>query len=500
MRLVIAMMSHETNTFSTVPTPISRFSRGNTKPVPLEGYEIVGAYRNTGSAIGAFIELAEAEGAELILPLAAGAWPSGPVEDAAYKYMADRICGAIEDGCDGVLLQLHGAMVTKSHEDGEGALLARIRQIVPDIPMAISLDMHTNMYPAIVGNTDIIAGYQTYPHVDVFETGMRAGRAFFSMIKGTARPTMAWGNRPMLPHVMRQGSEDSPNREIQELARQMEADGALCASFFTGFPHADIRLAGSSAVVVTDGDMALAEDLCDQLLDLAWRERSAFVYKIEHLEDSLSRAAAMVEDGPIILLDHYDNAASGGSMDTMMVLKSILDAGLEDVAAFAISDPVAVQAMILAGIGNKITVDLGGRTDMPSIDRMGEPLTVTGTVRLISDGRFRNIGPMGKGVMNNMGPTVVLDTGKVEIIVISTQQEPNDFACFQSLGIDPLAKKYLMLKSRIHWRAGFKKIAKQVVDCAGVGVCTSDYGMLDFKNIRRPIYPLDEDFQPVSVE
>jgi microcystin degradation protein MlrC len=498
MRLVIAMMSHETNTFSTVPTPLSRFSRGNTKPVPLEGEEIIGAYRNTGTAIGAFIELAKAEGAEMVLPLAAGAWPSGPVEDAAYKYMTDRICGAVEDGCDGILLQLHGAMVTESHEDGEGALLARIRQIAPDIPMAISLDMHTNMYPAIVGNTDIIAGYQTYPHVDVYETGMRAGRAFLSMIKGEARPTMAWGNRPMLPHVMRQGSDDAPNREIQELAREMEGGGALCASFFTGFPHADIRLAGSSAVVVTDGDMRLAEDMRDRLLDLAWRERKKFVYEIEPLEQSLSRATAMEEDGPIILLDHYDNAASGGSMDTMTVLKGILDAGLDNVAAFAISDPAAVQTMIAAGIGAEVTVTLGGRTDMPSIDRVGEPLTVTGTVRLISDGRFRNIGPMARGVMNNMGPTVVLDTGKVEIIVISTQQEPNDFACFQSLGIDPLAKKYLMLKSRIHWRAGFKKIAKQVVDCAGVGVCTSDYSMLDFKNVRRPIYPLDEDLQPVS--
>lgn len=498
MRLVIAMMSHETNTFSTVPTPLARFSRGNTRPVPLEGEQVIQAYRDTGSAVGAFIELAEAEGAEMVLPLAAGAWPSGPVEDTAYQYMTDKICGAIEEGCDGILLQLHGAMVTESREDGEGALLARIREIAPDTPMAISLDMHTNMYPAIIENTDIVAGYQTYPHVDVHETGMRAGRAFFRMIKGEVKPVMAWGNRPMLPHVMRQGTDDFPNSEIQELARRMEADGALCASFFTGFPHADIRLAGSSAVVVTDGDRRLAEEMRDQLLDLAWRERASFVYQIEPLEESFARAEKMREDGPIVLLDHYDNAASGGSMDTMTVLKGILDAGLEDVAAFAICDPEAVQTMIAAGIGNPVTVDLGGKADMPAIGRVGEPLTVTGSVRLISDGRFRNIGPMGKGVMNNMGPTVVLDTGKVEIIVISSQQEPNDFACFQSLGIDPTAKRYLMLKSRIHWRAGFRKIAKQVVDCAGVGVCTSDYSMLDFKNLRRPIHPLDEDLQPVS--
>jgi microcystin degradation protein MlrC len=157
-----------------------------------------------------------------------------------------------------------------------------------------------------------------------------------------------------------------------------------------------------------------------------------------------------------------------------------------------------VTTMAKAGVGETVTLTLGGRTDMPSIGRMGEPLTVTGRVRLISDGRFRNIGPMSRGVLNDMGPTAVLDTGKVEIVVVSTQQEPNDYACFQSLGIDPTAKRYLMLKSRVHWRAGFKPIARQIVDCAGVGVCTSDYSMLDFKNVRRPIYPLDEDLQPTS--
>jgi microcystin degradation protein MlrC len=411
--------------------------------------------------------------------------------------MTDRICDAVAKGCDAILLHLHGAMVTESLEDGEGTLLARVRALAPNTPIGVALDMHTNLYPAIVDNADVVAGYQTYPHIDIYETGIRAARPIFAMLKGKARPTMAWGNRPMLPHVMRQGTDDFPNREIQALCKRMEAEGALSATFFTGFPHADIELAGSSAVVVTDGDQAKADALCKEILDLAWQNRAAFVYEIEPLEQSLARAQTMTE-GPIVLLDHYDNAASGGSMDSMTVLKGILEAGLEDVAAFAVCDPEAVQAMARAGVGSTVTLELGGRTDMPSIGRKGEPLTVTGRVRLLSDGRFRNLGPMNRGVLNDMGPTAVLDTGKVEIVVVSTQQEPNDYACFQSLGIDPTAKRYLMLKSRIHWRAGFKPIARQIVECAGVGVCTSDYSMLDFKNVRRPIYPLDEDLQPTS--
>lgn len=498
MRVVLAMMQHETNTFSTVPTPLARFSRGNAEPVPLEGQAAIDAFRGTGTALGAFIELCEAEGVEMVVPMAASAWPSGPVEDAAYAYMTDRICAAVADGCDAILLHLHGAMVTASLEDGEGALLARVRALAPDIPIGLALDMHTNLYPAMVENVDVLAGYQTYPHIDVYETGLRAARPILAMLKDKARPAMAWGNRPMLPHVMRQGTDDFPNSEIQALCAKMEADGrALCATFFTGFPHADIELAGSSAVVVTDGDRDKADALCREILDLAWKHRAAFVYEIEPLEQSLARAQDLT-DGPIVLLDHYDNAASGGSMDSMTVLKGILEAGLDNVAAFAVCDPDAVAAMAAAGVGATVTLPLGGRTDMPSIGRKGEPLTVTGRVRLLSDGRFRNIGPMSRGVLNDMGPTAVLDTGKVEIVVVSTQQEPNDYACFQSLGIDPTAKRYLMLKSRVHWRAGFKPIARTIIDCAGVGVCTSDYSMLDFRHVRRPIYPLDQDLQPTS--
>lgn len=500
MKLLIAMMQHETNTFSGVPTPLSRFARANPAGVPWEGAAGIANFRGTGSALGAWIEIAEQEGADLALALAGMAWPSGPVEDDAYAYMTDRICAAVEaERPDAILLHLHGAMVTESLEDGEGPLVARVRALAPSTPLGVALDMHTNMYPAIVENADVVAGYQTYPHVDVYETGRRTALPILAKLKGLRTPTMAWGNRPMLPHVMRQGTDDSPNREIQELARKMEAEGALCASFFTGFPHADIRLAGSSAVVVTDNDPEGAQRMVDELLDLAWRERRAFVYEIEPLERSFARAEALEVDGPVVLLDHYDNAASGGTQDTMTVLKGVLDSGLEDVAMFAVVDPEAVQQMIAAGIGNEVTVSLGGKLDMPSIGRVGEPLEVTGRVKLISDGRFRNVGPMGRGVMNAMGPTVVLDTGRVEIVVISTQQEPNDVACFQSLGIDPRAKRYLMLKSRIHWRAGFREIAAATVECAGVGVCTSDYSMLNFETVRRPIFPLDEDLQPVSV-
>lgn len=488
MRVVIAMMKHETNTFSPVPTPLERFARGF--PLPPRGREAYEAYKGTGSAMGAYIDLAEREGYEIVTPIAAQAWPSGPVEDAAYAAISDAICEAVSAGCDAVMLDLHGAMVTQSLEDGEGTLLERLRRIAPGIPIASALDMHTNLYPAIVENSTTLAGFQTYPHIDNYETGMRAGEPLIKLLKGEAQPTLAWGNQPMLPHVMRQGTDDFPNSDLQRRAREMEQGEAMAATLFTGFPHADIHNAGLSAVVVTDNDPELAARLRDELLDSAWDNREAWVYRIDPLEDSIARAKTMT-DGPVVLLDHYDNAASGGTMDTMTVLGAILDAGLEDVAAFAIHDPAAVETMIEAGIGATVTLPLGGKVDMPSIGRVGEPRTVTGTVKLISDGKYRNRGPASAGILMDMGPTVVLDTGKVEIVVISRHQEPNDQGCLLSLGIDPSAKRYLMLKSRIHYRAGFTPIAKAVIECAGTGVCTSDYAQLNFENVRRPIYPLD---------
>jgi microcystin degradation protein MlrC len=489
MRLLIAMMKHETNTFSPVPTPLERFR-------PLYGEAAIRAWQGTGSGLGAYLDLAERERAEIVLPIAAGSPPSRPVEDSAYAHIVDTICGAVaKGGFDGIMLDLHGAMVTESREDGEGELLRRIRAIDAKTPIAVAYDMHANLYDDMIRNATVVAGYRTYPHVDTYETSRLAGEILLRAIRGEVRPVIAWGNVPMLPHVMRQGTHDRPNKELQARVAAMGGEGALAASLFTGFPHADISNAGLSAVVVADGDPGLAGRLCQALLQQAWEAREAFVYQIEPLLDSLARAKTMPPrqpgDGPIVLLDHYDNCASGGTMDTTHVLAEIMRQGLEDVAAFAIWDPVAVQRAIAAGIGAEVTLSVGGNMKMPAIPGDSPPLTITGRVKTITDGRFRNRGPMGRGVQMDMGPAVVIDTGAVEIVLISHHVEPSDLNCFLSLGIDPMQKRYVMLKSRIHWRAGLGQMAKAVVECAGHGVCSSDYSQLQFNKVRRPIYPLD---------
>src|SRR6516165_5410864 len=209
MRLLIAMMKHETNTFSPVPTPLERFG-------PLYGENAIRTYRGTGTGLGAYLDLAKHESAEVVLPIAAGASPSGPVEDGAYAHITDAICDAVaRGGFDGIMLDLHGAMVTQSLEDGEGEFLRRLRAIDARTPIAVSLDMHANLYDAIIANATVVTGYRTYPHIDTYETAKLAGEILLRAMRGEVRPVMAWRNEPMLPHVMRQGTDDHPNKELQ---------------------------------------------------------------------------------------------------------------------------------------------------------------------------------------------------------------------------------------------------------------------------------------------
>ena len=497
MRLLIAMMMHETNTFSPVPTDLQRFALGPGETPP-QGQAAMAAFRGTGTATGAFMALAEQAKAEYVLAIAAHAAPSGLVQDAAYEAMSQAILKAVaQGGYDGILLDLHGAMVSQSHEDGEGELLRRIRAIDPHTPIGVAYDMHANVYADMVELAQTVAGYQTYPHVDMYDTGVRAGSALLKMIEGQAHPTTAWGRLPMIPHIMRQSSLDEPNRSIQARARQMEAQGALCASVFTGFPHADIENAGLSVVVVTDNDPALAERLRDELLQMAWDSRAAWVYQAEPLAASVARAKAMSEF-PVVLLDHYDNAASGGTMDTTAVLAEVLRQGLRQVAVFAIFDPQAVQEAMAAGVGAQVSLRVGGKMAMPLMPHRSEPVTLSGVVKLISHGKYRNKGPMSQGAQQNMGQAVVIDTGDVEVALISRHVEPFDVNALLCLGIDPTQKQFVVLKSRVHWRAGLGHLARATVECAGAGACTSDYSELTFERLRRPIYPLDAGVQRPS--
>jgi len=490
MRILAAMLKHETNTFSPVPTDLARFRDWGL----YEGEEVARAYCGTNHPLAAYLALAEERGAEIATPVAAEAMPSGLVQKEAYDYLAGRILDELgRGGFDCAMLDLHGAMVAEPDWDGEGALLEAMRAIAPDLPIAVTLDMHGNITERVVDNCTCLVGYKTYPHVDMAAVGRRCGEILLDSLEGRIEPVMAYGRLPLLAQTLRMGTADHPMGPLQAMTLEQEQQpGILAASVFGGFPMADIPVAGLSAIVVADGDRAAAEASRDRLLSWAWEQREEFIYRHEPIGQAIARAKG-INDAPIILLDHADNVGSGGTSDSMVVIRELIRQGVEDVAVATVWDPAAVEAMRQAGAGATLTLDLGGKSPMPSIGVVGEPLRLTGRVRSLSDGEWIVRGPMYTGSRVRTGPTAVFETNGLLIVVTSLHHEPWDAGIFTNNGIDPRHCRYLLLKSRIHYRAGFAPIGRATITLDGVGVTTSDNTVLRFERLQRPIYPLDPD-------
>lgn len=492
-RFVTAVFMHETNTFSSIPTPLSDFGRYSGYNGPVTGEAAMAAYRGTKLPVAAYIDLAEEAGAELDFAIAAQATPSGPAEDLVLEQVAEQICASVKRGCDALFLDLHGGMVTKGYDDPEGELLRRIREAAPDLPIAVAFDFHTNMSQATVENATVITGYCTYPHIDTYETGMRAGRTLLRALAGEVDPVILWHSLPLLTHLNCQTPSRQPMKDIMDMAMKAEAEGTvLNASVFGGWPLADIPHVGVHGVIVADrrSQTNAGQALLHDLMALTWERRDEFFFQVEPVAQSIAAAKAMT-DGPIVLADHGDVAGSGGSTDVPDVLAEVIAQGLENVCAGPFWDPATVEQMQAAGVGAQVTIQLGGKTDFPVIGLTGHALELSGVVRCITDGTFTVTGPKNTGTRENIGRTAVLDTGTIEIVICEHRHEPCDLGVFTHAGIDPARKAYILIKSRQHFRAGFGPIMKGVVMVSGPGICTSDYGLFPWKNVRRPIYPFD---------
>lgn len=490
-KVLVAMMMHETNTFSPVPTPLEAFH-------PLAGEAAVAEFRDTNTQLGGFLAVARDLGAEVVLPLAAGAHPSGYVARAAYEEMCAAIVGGVRGGCDAAFLALHGAMVAEHLDDGEGELLRRIRAVAPRLPIAVGLDFHAHLTQAMIDHATVLTGYRTYPHVDMAETAQRAARTLVRALAGEVEPRLVWDHRPMLTSTLEHTPSRQPMKDVMDLAIAAETGGdVLNASVFGGFPQADIPHLACSAVVVCDRRPDGGKALLDRMLGLAWERRADFLYRGASLAEEIARARTLGE-GPIVLVDHGDNTASGGTQDVMSVVAEVMRQGLADVAAGPICDPAAVARLVAAGTAASVTLPVGGRTDMPQLNLTGKPLTVTGRIARVTDGEFVVTGPMATGTRVRMGRTVVLDTGPVQLVISERRSEPFDLGVFTHCGIDPRRKRYVLIKSRQHFRAGFEPIARHIVLCDGDGVTSSDLRLFDYRRRRRPLYPFERDFPDLA--
>ncbi|MGI4858631.1 MAG: M81 family metallopeptidase [Janthinobacterium lividum] len=491
MKILIARMNHETNTFSPVATPLAAFGGAG----PAYG---AAAYReNKGMrvAMSAFIDAAERAGADIVTPVSASANPSGPVAAQAY----DAICRAILDaapGCDAVMLDLHGAMVAENSPDGEGDLLARLRVLLPAAPIAVALDLHANVTRKMIDHADVIVSFKTYPHVDMYEAGEHAARVLFDLIAGRARPVIGWSQIPLLSDTLRSSTLDGAMRRAVDAARAAEAgdEGVLAVSVLAGFRLADIAAPCVSVVVVADGDAALAERCARRIARQIWDQRADFVYHGAPLAASVAEGAALARgaDKPVLLLDHGDNCMSGGTCDTMDLFEEALRQGLDGIVVGPICDAAAVATLGAAGVGATVTLPVGNKLSGGAA-RPRTPVTLTGVVRALTDGEYVISGPTYTGQRAHMGRAAVLDTGTARVLLTERTHEPWDLGVFESVGIDPRRATFLLLKSRMYCRPVFVPLAAALVECDSGGVTSSDASLFAFRNTAFPVYPRHPD-------
>ena len=487
MKILIARLNHETNTFSPVPTTLESFA-------PTYGDA---AYRNNKgmrTAMAAFIDLAEGLGATLITPLSATANPSGKVHAAAYDALTERIVSAAP-GCDAILLDLHGAMVAENSADGEGDLLARIRAAAPGVPIGVALDLHGNITQKMVDHADVLVGFKTYPHVDMYETGAHAARLLLAMLQGGPRHSVRWHSLPLMSHTLRSTTLEGAMLRAVDAARAAEQEGTPAVTVFAGFSLADIS-APCMSVVVTGyaSDPQAGQALADRIARQIWDDRAQFVYDSEPLQDSLVRAQTLAQGAsrPVLLLDHSDNCMSGGTCDAMDVLEAALGQGLDDIAVGPLCDPQAVQALLQAGVGEQVVLELGNKVPLTQLGITKQPLQVTGRVLAISDGEYTVTGPIYTGQRCGMGRTALLDIGRAQIVVTELPHEPWDLGVFGCVGMDPTAFRFVLLKSRMYCRPVFVPLAHALVECdSPSGVTSSNYALFPFSQVRRPVFPLD---------
>ncbi|HUT47726.1 MAG TPA: M81 family metallopeptidase [Alphaproteobacteria bacterium] len=489
-RVLTAELAHETNTFSRRVTGAQAFR----DRYFLIGDEAIAARSDANTELAGFLEVGRAYGWQVEHVLSAAAGPSGKVERAAFEWLCDPIVAAAKHGkFDGVLLGLHGAMVLDFCEDGEGEILRRIRaSIGGEVPIAITLDPHANVSRQMCSLADIIVSFRTYPHVDMRETGRRAGEILHRTLAREIKPQTIRVSRPMLEETNGGRTDVGPMIARLAAAKEYERNSCVFAvSINAGFASTDIADIGPTVLVTGQGNLAQHIAFAETLADDIWARRHETLNDYLTVEAASAVAAGFDPgNGPLVIADYADNPGAGGYGDSTALLGALLAAGVRNACFGPMVDGETVQALHKAKVGEHIRIDLGGKTDAAF---GGGPLTLEGELASISDGQFVGNGPILGGLCRSFGPSAVVRVDGIEILIVTIAQQIIDLQQFKSFGIEPERKNVIALKSMQHFRAAFEPIAGQVVVCDSGALCTLHYERLPYVNVPRPIFPLDQD-------
>jgi microcystin degradation protein MlrC len=496
-RIGIAGFMHETNTFAPTRTGWAAFADAVDRPRLQRGNEMLATFADVNVGVGGAAAELEAKGHAVVPLVWAGATPAGYVTADAYEQFMGILLESIANAgsLDALYLNLHGAMVAEHFEDGEGELLARVRAVVGnDMPIVVSLDLHSNTTPAMFALADVLIGYRTYPHIDMRDTGTRSARLLDQIIRRGAKPAKAYRQAPFLIPLTWQCTSIEPNLSIYRDIAALEAGEVASASFTAGFPMADIAHCGP-AIMAYAWDANAAADAADRLILAVTAREPDFAGKVYSPEEAAVEAMRLARGAsrPIVLADTQDNPGAGGTSDTTGLLDALIRRKAEDTVVAILHDAEAAAKAHAAGVGATLTLPLGGRSGPEGV----APVIGSFTVAALGSGDFVCTGPMWGGSRQRLGPMALLRTGGVSVIVSTGIAQAGDQAMLRHLGVEPARQRIIALKSSVHFRADFEPIAEKVLVVESPGYAVNDPATLPFKNLRPGlrIKPLGQSFQ-----
>ena len=477
MKLFTAGVATESNTFAPMPTGLDDYTVFRGAP-PEE--------RPTSFTQPFLVwrRLAAERGVDVVTSLGASAPPAGPTVRRVWEDFRDEILQDLRRAMpvDGVLLNLHGAMVADGYDDCEGDLLQRVRAIVGrDVVVGVELDPHSHLTPTMVDNADLLIAYKEYPHTDVLERALELVDLCAAMVEKRVRPVAAMVDCEMI--VTMHTSRDPARSFVDRLQALEGKDGVLSISIAHGFAWGDVPEMGTKVLVYADGDVAKAQALSRQLADelIGMRERLAVPYP--SIDAALDEALAC-GGGPVVISDGADNPGGGAASDATFFLRRIVERGLRDVAIGPFWDPLAARIAIEAGVGARLALRIGGKVSPLS----GDPIDLECMVKAI---RLEHVQSGLSNTRVEMGASALVEANGVEILLCSLRNQAMGTDLFTGIGCDLATKKIVVVKSSQHFHASYSKIAKRVIYAAAPGAVTHDLRTLPYRKVRRPKWPLD---------
>lgn len=479
---------HESNSFNPNPTTRQMFEEGGLS----FGKDIIHEWSESQHEIGGMIEQLDISGAKIVPLVSAWAMPAGPVEQEVYDEILMEILTRIaSESLDGLLLSLHGAMVAQHIRDADGATVERIRGVVgPGLPIVMTLDLHANVSPRMISGVTATTIYRTYPHIDQRDRGREAARMLQDIMGGNIRPIQALEKPPVLITILAQRTHVEPMASLHsELESLIKRPGIISASIASGFPYADVEEMGPAFLVVADGDEELARTEARALALSAWRLREEWNVTGTRVSEAV-KEIRQTQRTPTTLLDVGDNVGGGSPGDGTVILDALQKAGIHNVLV-VLHDPKAVQACLTAGVGQSISLEVGGKTD----SLHGQPVSIRGRVRLLHDGFFEEYLPRHGGKRwNNQGLTAIVESREGDTIVLtSLRMAPFSLEQVRSLGIKPESKRVLVAKGAVAPRAAYEEVSAHVIAVDSPGITAANPGNFNYHYRRKPMFPFERE-------